>query len=119
VSERTPLEPGSWLSVKQALALLPISRALLYRLLGEGQLRAIRVASAGSARGRLLVERQSIEEYVERRLTAATTPAQIKLNPDEILARIRRHGGGRDSPARCARGTGGCARRDAPECREP
>jgi len=90
------LAPGSWLPVKEALALLPIGRALMYRLIGEGQIRAIRVASAGSMRGRLLVERRGIEEYIERRLAAAV-PRQVKLDPDAILARIR-SGGSRGSP---------------------
>jgi len=66
---------------------------LLYLLLGQRQIRGIRVAAVGSRRGRWLIEKASIAAYIERQLAAAG-PKEIKLDPDVVLARIRRRGRG-------------------------
>jgi len=87
--ERQALSPGDWLDVPGALELLPVGKSMLYRLMGERQVEAIRVGSVGSRRGRWLISRRGLEEYVERR-RAAMAPREIKADPDAILARIRR-----------------------------
>ena len=58
------LQPGDFLSVEQALQLLPVGRTLLYALLGDRAIPSIRVASVGSRRGRLLVLRRGLEAFV-------------------------------------------------------
>jgi len=58
------LAPGDLITVAQALQLLPVGRATLYRLVAEGTLPAVRVASLGSRRGRVLVVRAGLEAYV-------------------------------------------------------
>jgi len=83
------LRPGDWLNIPAALELLPVGKSLLYRLVGERQIEGIRVGSVGSRRGRWLISRRGLEEYVERRL-AAMGPREVKADPDAILARIRR-----------------------------
>jgi len=93
------LRPGDWLSVREALALLPVGKSMLYRLVGEGRIPAIRVASVGSRRGKWLVERAGLEAYVAR-LRAATTSREVKVDVDQVRDRLRRHRGGTGRAAR-------------------
>ncbi|MCK6478613.1 MAG: helix-turn-helix domain-containing protein [Planctomycetaceae bacterium] len=61
---RRHLLPGDLLSVAQALELLPVGRATLYRLLAEQAIPSIRVATLGSRRGRVLIVRGGLERFV-------------------------------------------------------
>ena len=54
VAPSEPLREGDLLTAAQALELLPVGKSLLYQLADEGQIEAIRVAGAGSRRGRIL-----------------------------------------------------------------
>jgi excisionase family DNA binding protein len=102
--EPGPLQPGDLLSVVQALQLLPVGRATLYRLVAEGTLPAVRVASLGSRRGRILVVRAGLEAYVEGlRARAVTRPAGrggLALDVDALRSRIL----GRAVPSPAGRG---------------
>ena len=60
------LNPGDLLSVKQALALVPLGRSTIYRLIEEGQIASIRVKCTGSRRGRILVRRIDLAAFIER-----------------------------------------------------
>jgi len=91
--ELSPLAPGDWLDVPAALELLPVGKSLLYRLVGEREIEAIRVGSVASRRPKWLISRRSLEEYVERR-RATMAPREIKADPDKILARLRARGRG-------------------------
>jgi len=87
------LEPGDLLTVPQARAILPVSRATFYRLVARGELRAIRVPSVGGGAGRVLVFRRGIEEYVARQAEAPVPGQRIDTplpaeTADQILSRL-------------------------------
>ncbi len=84
------LARGDLMTVHQALELLPIGRSLLYQLADEGQIEAIRVATVGSRRGRILFERAAIEDYVARLRGEAPKRKPVNVDVDAILARVRR-----------------------------
>ncbi len=67
------LQPGDLITVAQALQLLPVGKSLLYDLIGDGSIPHIRVSSIGSRRGRILILRRGLEEFVDR-LRARTGP---------------------------------------------
>ncbi len=94
VAPSEPLREGDLLTAHQALKLLPVGKSLLYQLAEEGQIEAIRVASVGSRRGRILFERAAIESYVARLRGEAPRRQPAKLDVDEILARVRRSANG-------------------------
>ncbi len=83
-----PLQPGDLLTVRQALALLPIGRTLLYELVAEGQISSMRVKSVGSRRGRILIFRSALNDYVRRHENTIprTSPS---ISVDELRDRIR------------------------------
>ena len=83
------LREGDLLTAPQALKLLPVGKSLLYRLADEGQIEAIRVASAGSRRGRILFERAAIEDYVAQLRGDAPKRQPAKVDVDAILRGIR------------------------------
>jgi excisionase family DNA binding protein len=86
--------PGDLLSVRQVLQRLPVGRSTLYKLVAEGQIPAHRVRTAGGGRGRLLVHRDDLANYVARtrqRATRAPTNADV----DDLLRKVRRNGGNR------------------------
>ena len=84
------LAPGDLLTAAEALKLLPVGRSLLYRLAEEGQIDAIRVASVGSRRGRILFERAAIENYVARLRDSAPSRRPAQVDVDQLLRRVRR-----------------------------
>lgn len=90
--EAPPLRPGDLLTVQEALRLLPVGRATLYRLIAEGTLPAIRVASLGSRRGRVLVVRAGLEAFVaSRRAPPPARPAGgrgFALDVDSLRTRV-------------------------------
>lgn len=89
VSDLRPvqIEEGDLITVPQALRLLPVGRAYLYRLVGEGVIPSIRVASVGSRRGRVLLFRSGLNEYV-RQLQAPTTRTPVRVDVDALRERI-------------------------------
>ena len=88
-SGRPGIAEDDLLTVQQALCILPVGRSTLYQLVEEGQIPAIRVRTIGSRRGRILVVRAGLEEYVRNRLVDRRKPAPI-LDIDAIHRGVRR-----------------------------
>ncbi len=88
------LREGDLLTAPQALKLLPIGKSLLYQLAEEGQIEAIRVATIGSRRGRILFVRASLDDYVARLRGEAPKRQPTKIDVDQILVRVRRSANG-------------------------
>ena len=86
------LAHGDLITVRQALALIPIGRSTLYALLDSGQLPHYRVSAAGSRRGRILIARADLEALLAGARQEATR-APVRVDVDGILARIRGGGG--------------------------
>ena len=90
---RPSLLEGEYLTVAQVLRILPVGRSMLYDLIAERAIPAIRIASASSRRGRILVLRRGLEEYLARLRVPepppARTPAAVDVDSlrDRILAR--------------------------------
>ena len=82
------LVEGDLLTVQRALRILPVGKSMLYRLVEEGQIPAIRVRSVGSKRGRILILRASLERYVRQREAAIPRPAP-KVSVDDLRDRVR------------------------------
>jgi hypothetical protein len=61
-----------WLRIPAAVAYSGISRARFYILLAEGQIRSSSVCGRGASRGIRVVDRLSIDEFLEKNLTAGT-----------------------------------------------
>jgi len=89
VSEYADVRPGDLLTVRAALAILPVGRTTLYALIRDGQIPAIRVRAAGSRRGRLLLHRADLAAYVERARHGATV-APMPPDVDAVHRRVRR-----------------------------
>jgi excisionase family DNA binding protein len=85
---RLNLAPGDLLTVHEALRLLPVGRATLYRLIEEGQIPCYRVQALGSRRGRVLVHRADLEAFVARARHGATR-APVPPDVDALLDRVR------------------------------
>jgi hypothetical protein len=64
------LEPR-WLKVDAAVRYSGISRAALYRLLAEGKIRSSSLRSRGALRGIRLIDRASLDAYIESFATKA------------------------------------------------
>ena len=60
------LSPGDLITVKQALALVPIGRSTLYSLVARGALPSYRVGATGGGRGRVLVARADLEAFIQK-----------------------------------------------------
>jgi hypothetical protein len=58
------LEPR-WLKVGAAVRYSGISRAVLYRILAEGKIRSSSLRSRGALRGIRLIDRASLDAYIE------------------------------------------------------
>ena len=56
------------ISIAKARELLPVSRSHLARLLRAGEVRGLLVKSPGSRRGRWLISRESLAEYIAKGL---------------------------------------------------
>lgn len=83
------LRKGDLLTVQQALEILPVGRTLLYQLVEEGQIRSIRPRSVGSRRGRILIFRDSLEDYVLGQ-EAPAPKAGARVSVDDLLGRTPR-----------------------------
>ena len=66
MTESRTLAPGDLITVKQALALVPIGRSTLYSLVARGALPSYRVGVTGGGRGRVLVARTDLESFIEK-----------------------------------------------------
>jgi hypothetical protein len=62
-----------WLKVSTAVSYSGISRAVLYRILAEGKIRSSSLRSRGALRGIRLIDRASLDAYIE---SYATKPAE-------------------------------------------
>ncbi len=90
-SRRPGIAEDDLLTVQQALCILPVGRSTLYQLVEEGQIPHVRVRTAGSHRGRILVERAGLEAYVER-LRGGRPAGRIhpRADVDGLLRRVRK-----------------------------
>jgi hypothetical protein len=64
VQDPATLQPR-WLKVPAAVSYSGINRARLYILLAEGQIKSASVRSRGRLRGIRVVDRESIDRYLE------------------------------------------------------
>ena len=83
------LAPGDLLTVPQATQIVPVAKSMLYRLIDEGQLRSVRIQSAGSKRGRILIFRSALEDYVRRQEAKAPARPTASVNVDELRDQVR------------------------------
>ena len=60
------LGEGDLLTIRQALEIMPVSKSLLYELVAQGRIPAVRVRTLGSRRGRILIARQGLEKFVKQ-----------------------------------------------------
>ena len=60
------LNPGDLLTVREALAIVPVSRSLLYSLIAASKIPSVRVGGAGSRRGRILVAQVDLERFIKQ-----------------------------------------------------
>ncbi len=81
------LKEGDLLSVRQALALMPVGRATLYALLKSGALPHFRVVAPGARGGRVLVARGDLLDYLAGVRVEART-GRVVPDPDAIRHRI-------------------------------
>jgi len=58
-------------------------------LIRSGAIPSIRVAAAGSRKGRILIRRQALEAYVAR-LESTAPPPRPKVDVDDLLRKVRR-----------------------------
>jgi Helix-turn-helix domain len=56
-----------WLRIPHAVAYSGISRSKLYELFTDGQIKAVSVQGKGSRKGIRLIDRISLDEFLERR----------------------------------------------------
>ena len=69
---------GDLLTIPQVLAIVPLGRSTLYKLVETGKLPHYRVSAAGSRRGRILIARADLEEFIASSRQAATrTPVRV------------------------------------------
>jgi hypothetical protein len=61
--------PPRWLKIPPAVAYSGLSRARLYTLLAEGQIKSASVYSKGKQRGIRIVDRESIDRFLESQIT--------------------------------------------------
>ncbi len=80
---------GDYLTIQQVLDVLPVGKSTLYALVDSGQLPHHRVAAVGSRRGRILVSRADLAEYLESTRQAATR-APVRVDVDDLLEKVRR-----------------------------
>ena len=86
--ENDELKAGDLITIQQALSLLPIGRTLLYELVAEGQISSLRVKSVGSRRGRILIFRSALDDYVRRHKETIPRPSP-SISVDELRDRVR------------------------------
>lgn len=66
-TQQTTTEPPAFLSVKDAQRYLGgIGRTTLYYLLKKGEIKGTHIRVRGNIRGRRMVLRESLEDYVKR-----------------------------------------------------
>ena len=75
---------GDLLTIRQALAILPVGRSTLYSLVAEGQIPSHRIRTKGSNRGRILVHRADLDTFIEKsRQTVLVAPTRVGVE-DEL-----------------------------------
>ena len=73
VLEDIPKLQPRWLRVPTAAAYSGISRARLYLLLSDGEIKSASVRARGRGRGIRVVDRESIDAFLEKNLTTGTS----------------------------------------------
>lgn len=74
------LEPR-WLKVDAAVIYSGISRVVLYRILAEGKIRSSSLRSSGALRGIRLIDRASLDAYIESCATKAVERKEKGVAP--------------------------------------
>ena len=88
----TRLAVGDLLTVPQVLQILPIGKSTLYALIDNGEIPAVRVGANTGRRGRILIHRDDLDEYVARSRQRRPS-APVRVDVDNLLKKIRRNGG--------------------------
>lgn len=73
----------------QANLILPVGKTSLYDLVSAGAIPSIRVASAGSRRGRILIIASGLMEYIDRLRTGTPHAATPRMDVDAIIDRTQ------------------------------
>ena len=80
----TPEGPFSrYLRVDQVLKFYPFKRAKLYVLLGRKEIRSFVILEPGARRGIRLIDRRSLDEYLEAKANEATL-LENKAGPSKL-----------------------------------
>jgi hypothetical protein len=67
-----PKLEARWLRVPAAVVYSSLSRARLYSLLAEGQIRSASIRASGRQRGIRVIDRLSIDQFLEKNITTGT-----------------------------------------------
>jgi hypothetical protein len=76
------------MTIPQALQVLPCGKSTLYDLVGQGVITSIRVTSVGSRRGRVLILRRGLDDYIDRLRTSPAARPPVRVDVDSLRARI-------------------------------
>jgi hypothetical protein len=66
-----PTLQARWLRIPAATAYSGLSRARLYVLLAEGQIKSASICGRGKRRGIRIVDKESLDAFLEKNLTGA------------------------------------------------
>lgn len=73
-----------YLRIPQVLAWYPFKRAKLYELLGQGEIKSFALKERGALREIRLIDRDSIDEYLERKAAEAEEQTQAVASPNKL-----------------------------------
>ncbi len=66
MSKRTPALPTRFLRVADVRDYAGLTRSVVYRLLADGSIRSVSLRQPGMARGVRLVDRESLDRFLDR-----------------------------------------------------
>jgi hypothetical protein len=73
VSGHAPKLEARWLRIPAAVAYSSLSRARLYSLLSSGEIKSASIRAKGRERGIRVIDRLSIDRFIEKNITAGTS----------------------------------------------
>lgn len=73
ISGDAPKLEARWLRVHVATIYSGLSRARIYGLLADGQIRSASIRAKGRRRGIRVIDRLSIDEFIEKNVTTGTS----------------------------------------------